>query len=93
MSKKEKQEFKDDGRIIADMSEVERNGLFNIFSNRKVPKKPVQNMQTFEKAELTKEEQKAMMKAAYAFAFKIGLIGVGILFSCYFIMWLFLKFA
>ena len=88
--KNKNKNFADDNRTVADMSEVERAGLFNIFSDRR-PKTPKETPIPQEKPELTKEERKALLRAAYGFSFKIALAGVGMLFLCFFVIWIFLK--
>ncbi len=93
--KKEKEEFKDDNHVIADMDGLVGTRMFS-FGGRGVneahSKKEVrEGTIPPEKAELTKDELKALRRAAFGFSAKIAGMAFGILFAAYFILWIILK--
>lgn len=93
--KEEKEKFKDDNHVIADMDSLVGTRMFS-FGGRGVkdahaPKVVREGTIPPEKAELTKEEMKALRRAAFGFSAKIAVMAFGILFAAYFILWIILK--
>ncbi len=98
MKKEEKlnqDQFKDDNHVVADMDHLEGMRMFS-FGGRET--KGVHRRKEIregtippEKAELTKEEMKALRRAAFGFSVKIAGIAFVILFAAYFILWVILK--
>ncbi len=93
--KSDQKQFKDDNHVIADMDHLDGMRMFS-FGQREAKgahrKKEVrEGTIPPEKAELTKEEMKALRRAAFAFSAKIAGIAFVILFAAYFILWVILK--
>lgn len=104
--KKKKDSFVDDNRTIANMDVLDGTRWHNALGHnprklaeRKQPGKdegpalPPELKQAPPPSpiELTRRERKAMMKAAWAFAFKIALVGFGLLALTFGIAWLWMQ--
>ncbi len=93
--KSDKQQFQDDNHVIADMDHLDGMRMFS-FGSRETKgshhkKESREGSIPPEKAELTKEEMKALRRAAFAFSAKIAGVAFIILFAAYFLLWIILK--
>lgn len=98
MKKKEKsdqKQYKDDNHVVADMDYLDGMRMFSFGSRHREGEHRKREIREGtippEKAELTKEEMKALRKAAFAFSAKIAGIAFLILFAAYFLLWVILK--
>ena len=86
MKKRPKNEFKDDGRTIANMN-VDGMPWYDSSLPHDPTASPPSGREKQPPVKLTKKERRALMRAAYGFALKIALFFVG----CFFVAMLLLR--
>ena len=90
-TKKDKKDFQDDGRTIADMQNI--SGMSDFFGvsarNQYKNKRKDDNRESLS---LTQKERRAMTKAAWLLGLKTAVIGAAVLLSIFLIMHILLYF-